>query len=223
MPLARLEGLCHQQVVRRNGRRGGAIHDPRCMFLHRAPACLLFSTLRDYRGEILSLVGDGFLSVFRCARNRRDSAEACRKALAGAVEAPGRMAEVNAARRTRGEAPLEFGLGLHVGNVMYGNVGLVDRLSFSAFGAAVNEAVRLQDLAKTCRTPIVASADFVDYAGGDWDALGETELRGFEHPVAVFRPRDGARHGDKVVRRDRSVGLSDAEAIVLLQRDGIPR
>src|SRR5918997_2026455 len=148
--------------------------------------------IEDAGGEILSLVGDGFLAVFPCARNRKDNTEACRKALAGGLEAPRRVAEVNAARQARGEAALEFGLGLHVGNVMYGNVGLVDRLSFSAFGAAVNEAVRLQELAKTCATPIVASADFVDYAGGDWEALGEAELRGFEDPVAVYRPRDGA-------------------------------
>jgi adenylate cyclase len=174
--------------------------------------------IEDAGGEILSLVGDAFLAVFPCERNRKASSEACRKALAGAVEAPRRMAEINAAR----EVALEFGLGLHVGNVMYGNVGLVDRLSFSAFGAAVNEAVRLQEVSKMVATPIVASDDFVDYAGGDWDPIGEMELQGFQHRVAVHRPRLGAGQTRAVVRRDRSIGLSDAEAIVLL-RDGVSR
>jgi adenylate cyclase len=176
--------------------------------------------IEDAGGEILSLVGDAFLAVFPSGRNRKESLAACRKALAGALEAPRRMAEINETRKARGEVALEFGLGLHVGNVMYGNVGLVDRLSFSAFGAAVNEAVRLQEVAKTHDTPIVASADFVDHAGGDWDPLGEIQLRGFEHRVPVYRPRSGAGQDHAVVRRDRRVGLSDAEAIVLLQRHG---
>jgi adenylate cyclase len=177
--------------------------------------------IEDAGGEVLSLAGDGFLAVFPTRRRRRDIIRACRKALAGALEAPERMAEVNAERERRRKEPLHFGLGLHVGNIMYGNVGLVDRLAFSAFGATVNEAVRLQEIAKAHGTPVVASAEFVDYVGGDWESLGEKELRGFEQPVDVFRPAGQTGRERRIPRRERSLaGLTDAEAIVLLHRSG---
>lgn len=177
--------------------------------------------IEDAGGEILSLAGDGFLAVFPTRRRRRDIIRACRKALAGAAEAPHRMAEVNAEREKRGKEPLHFGLGLHVGNIMYGNVGLVDRLAFSAFGATVNETVRLQEIAKRHGTPIVASAEFVGYVGGAWESLGEKELRGFEQPVDVFKPVAEIDPDRRLPRRDRSLqGITDAEAIVLLHRSG---
>jgi adenylate cyclase len=174
----------------------------------------------DAGGEIVSFVGDGFLAMFPCGRNRRESAEACRRALAGAHEAVRRIDEVNREREAAGLEPLRFGLGLHIGNVMFGNVGMPDRLTFSAFGAAVNEAVRLEGLTKSFGTPIVASADFVDYAGGAWEALGEAELRGVDRRLTVHRPGEGAPAEYPIERRDRRLGLSDAEAIVLLHRDG---
>ena len=177
--------------------------------------------IEDAGGEILSLAGDGFLAVFPTRRRRRDIIRACRKALAGALEAPHRMAEVNAERERQRMEPLHFGLGLHVGNIMYGNVGLVDRLAFSAFGATVNETVRLQEIAKGHATPIVASGEFVGYVGGDWESLGEKELRGFEQPVDVFRPIADAGQERRIPRRERSLsGITDAEAIVLLHRSG---
>lgn len=179
--------------------------------------------IEDAGGEILSLAGDGFLAVFHCGRTRSERVEACRKALAGAVEAPKRMAEVNRERETRHEVQLEFGIGLHIGNVMYGNVGLIDRLSFSAFGAAVNETVRLQEVAKHHGIAIVASGEFTDYAGGEWETLGETVLRGFENAVAVYSPKDGTGDEVRIPRRDRAGhGLTDAEAIVLLHRAAKP-
>ncbi len=175
--------------------------------------------IEDAGGEILSLAGDGFLAVFPTRRRRRDIVRACRKALAGAIEAPLRMAEVNAELQRQRKEPLHFGLGLHVGNIMYGNVGLVDRLAFSAFGATVNETVRLQEIAKRHAIPVVASAEFVGYVGGAWESLGEKELRGFEQPVDVFRPLDRTGEERRIPRRDRSLqGLTDAEAIVLLHR-----
>ena len=176
----------------------------------------------DAGGEIASFVGDGFLAIFPCGRNRQESAQACGQALAGAVEAGDRMAEANRGREARGATRLEFGIGLHLGNVMFGNVGLVDRLTFSAFGAAVNEAARLQALTKIYGTPIIASDHFIDYAGGDWEPLGEAELRGVEGAVAVFRPQGGTGRGRAVLRYDHAAGMTDAENIVLLHRDLAP-
>jgi adenylate cyclase len=142
-------------------------------------------------------------------------------ALAAAQEALARMAAANQERTGRSEEPLGFGLGLHIGNVMFGNVGLADRLAFSVFGSAVNEATRLEQLTKKFQTPIVASGAFKDYCGGEWDTLGQEKLRGSESPMPLFRPTEKGERKKPVAiaRRDRSRQLSDAEAVVLLHRD----
>src|SRR5690606_22349071 len=117
---------------------------------------------------ILSFIGDGFLAVYPCERHEEPSQVAARAALAAAAQARARVDELNHERAGRGLRPIGFGIGLHVGNVMYGNVGLNSRLTFSAFGAAVNEVQRLEGLTKRFGRRLIASQDSVDYCGGDW-------------------------------------------------------
>jgi adenylate cyclase len=175
----------------------------------------------DAGGEILSFIGDGFLSIFPCERNQKKSTEACKLALMAALHATHRMAETNRQRGANGLAPLGYGLSLHIGNVMFGNVGLAERLAFSVFGSAVNEASRLESLTKKFATPIVASEDFTTYCGGEWEPLGSEALRGISAPVAVFRPAQSALETElpQIVARGRERDLSDAEAVVLMYRD----
>lgn len=177
--------------------------------------------LADAGGEILSFLGDGFLAVFPCGRNQKESAEACELALLAAIEGERRMKEANAERTAQGEPALRYGLGLHIGNVMFGNVGLADRLAFSAFGATVNEAARLEGLTKKFKTPIVASESFKAYCGGAWEPLGHETLRGVESPMAVFCPAAERLRQPRtdIARRDRAQRLSDAETVVLLHQD----
>ncbi len=174
----------------------------------------------DAGGEILSFLGDGFLAIFPSGRNQKETSEACKLAFSAALEATHRMAETNRQRAVEDEAPLGYGLALHIGNVMFGNVGLAERLSFSVFGSTVNEAARLEALTKRFATPIVASAEFKNYCGGDWEALGSESLRGINAPVAVFRPAQTERApAAPIAARSRARDLSDAEAVVLLYRD----
>src|SRR5215831_3598414 len=139
----------------------------------------------DAGGEILSFIGDGFLAIFPCDRNQKGTGEACTLALSAVLDAMERMAETNRQRQEKGEAALGYGLSLHIGNVMFGNVGLAERLSFSVFGSAVNEAARLETLTKKLGTPIVASQEFADYCAAEWEALGHEVLRGVQAPMAV--------------------------------------
>ena len=175
----------------------------------------------DAGGEILSFLGDGFLAIFPCGRNQKESSEACKLALSSALEATHRMAETNRQRAVQDEAPLGYGMGLHIGNVMFGNVGLAERLSFSVFGSTVNEVARLETLTKKFQTPIVASEEFTSYCGGEWEALGSEPLRGVNAPMAVFRPAvmDGEQAEARVIQRSRVRDFSDAEAVILLHRD----
>jgi adenylate cyclase len=139
-------------------------------------------------GDILGFIGDGFLAVFPCRPDQKDSGVACRHALDAALEATQRMAETNHVRQQKNEAALGYGLSLHIGNVMLGNVGLPERLSFSVFGSAVNETARLEALTKRYATPIIASRAFADCCGGAWESLGSANLRGVDAPVDVLRP-----------------------------------
>jgi adenylate cyclase len=175
----------------------------------------------DAGGEILSFLGDGFLGIFPCERHRKESSEACKLALSAALEATHRMAETNHQRQAKGEAVLGYGLSLHIGNVMFGNVGLAERLSFSVFGSAVNVAAQLETLTKKFATPIVASEEFTTYCGGEWEAVGSESMRGVNTPLTVLRPTQTERAAPfpQVVAHSRVRDFSDAEAVVLLSRD----
>lgn len=172
-------------------------------------------------GEILSFLGDGFLAVFPCGRHKEPSQVACRAALAATVKASRRMDGLNARRKKDGLPSIGFGVGLHVGNVMFGNVGLKDRLAFSAFGAAVNEVQRLQELTKKYRNGVVASEAFVDYCEGGWTLLGNEKLRGTDEAINVLSPELGKVKpaDDDGAFEPTYDGLSDAESVILLHRD----
>jgi adenylate cyclase len=174
----------------------------------------------DGGAEILSFLGDGFLAVIPCARHRGPSEIACRQALAAAQNAVVRMTQLNEQRRTESLPEIGYGLGLHVGNVMFGNVGLKDRLTFSAFGQAVNEVQRLENLSKKYKTPIIASDEFALYSGGNWKMLGTETLRGTDYDMKVHAPLEGSKGTvTDYVPASKARELTDAEQLVLLHRD----
>ncbi|AYG63801.1 adenylate/guanylate cyclase domain-containing protein (plasmid) [Rhizobium jaguaris] len=172
-------------------------------------------------GEILSFLGDGFLAVYPCGRHKDPSKVACEAALSAVFHARNRVAALNKDRQTRGLNEVRYGIGLHVGNVMFGNVGLKDRLTFSAFGAAVNEVERLQSLTKKYQTEVVASQTFAGYTGGEWVTLGEERLRGVRQRFTVVHPKAiTTANGTTEVFLDAAADvLSEAEQVILLHRD----
>jgi adenylate cyclase len=133
-------------------------------------------------GEILKFIGDAMLAIFPLAGQ-----DACRRALEAAREARVTMADLNARRRERGDEALAFGIALHAGEVMYGNIGAADRLDFTVVGPAVNRAVRIEGLCRVLDRDLLISAEF---AGGctSWPlrSLGEHRLQGIARPVEIF-------------------------------------
>jgi len=79
-----------------------------------------------------------------------------------------------------------FGVGLHLGRVLYGNIGTLDRLEFSVIGAAANETARIESLCKTTGEDVVLSQAFVGELGERWPSLGRFDLPGISRPVEVF-------------------------------------
>lgn len=173
-------------------------------------------------GQILSFLGDGFLALFPCERHREPSEVACRSALDAARQAMARMDALNIKRRSGGQNEIGFGIGLNVGNVMFGNVGLSDRLTFSVFGSAVNEADRLQSLTKKYPNRLIASKDFANYCVGErWHTLGREKLAGIRNKVTVLTPEicsaeDFVEDSANYEAIDR---MSEAERLIMLHRD----
>jgi adenylate cyclase len=150
-------------------------------------------------GDILAFIGDAILAIFPADGDEQSVSEACHRAADAASASRAMMAAVNVDRVSRSKEPLEFGVGLHLGEVMYGNVGVPARLTFSAFGAAVNEVARLDGLTKELGEPILASDRFVKALGERWRSMGRRELRGVGRKMKIFapavsqlRPRDPA-------------------------------
>ncbi|OLP62376.1 adenylate cyclase [Xaviernesmea oryzae] len=176
-------------------------------------------------GEILSFLGDGFLAVYPCGRHREPSQKAARMAMSATRQARLRMQALNDIRAKKRLAPVGYGIGLHVGNVLFGNVGLRDRLTFSAFGSAVNEVQRLQMLTKKYDEPVIASQAFANYCGGDWIELAEEKLRGVRQKLVVCRPGESQLKVDKAEEMmNRALDTrSEAEEVMLLYRKSLNR
>jgi adenylate cyclase len=174
----------------------------------------------DAGGEILSFMGDGFLAIFPSGNSPAGRKEACRTAHLAAVNAAQLMNEANRARVKDGLTEIGYGMGLHIGSVMFGNVGLEDRLTFSVFGSAVNEASRLESLTKAYKAPIIASEEFRGRCEGVWDKIGSETLRGVKHKMTIFTPCRSTEACDiiQIPRKVRQTRRSDAESVVLLHR-----
>jgi adenylate cyclase len=134
-------------------------------------------------GEILKFMGDGLLAIFPLSEP-----SACANLLHAVTEARLAMAALNEKNNGSGRAPLNFGIGLHVGDVMYGNIGSRTRLDFTVIGPAVNMASRLETLTKQLGKPVLLSRAFADFVERDFDLehVGEHSVRGFSDPIELF-------------------------------------
>lgn len=140
-------------------------------------------------GEVLNYIGDGVLAIFPISVAQGADVAAA-GALDAAVEARRRLEDVNANLQAIGADPLNFGLGLHVGDVVFGNIGAGARLAFTTIGAAVNEVARIEELTKTLESPILVSGEFkaalrADLATG-LISFGFRNLRGIGAPLDIY-------------------------------------
>jgi adenylate cyclase len=118
----------------------------------------VITSIHEAGGDVLKLIGDGTLALFRAD----DLAEACRCALKAQEIARHRVKELNERRRAE-ERPITYVyVGLHVGEVFYGNVGSVDRLDFTVVGPAVNETSRIASMCRSVDRPLLISSTFAD-------------------------------------------------------------
>ena len=136
-----------------------------------------------FAGEVLKFIGDGMLAIFPVTGA---PAEACEAALRAVIAARAGMARLNTERRTQGLPPLSFGAALHLGEMLWGNIGAADRLDFTAIGAAVNLVSRLEGLCRPLGRSVLISGALAAEISAPLVALGEHSLRGIEAPCPVF-------------------------------------
>ncbi len=134
-------------------------------------------------GEILKFIGDGLLAIFPLSQP-----DACASLLHAVTEARQAMAALNERNSGTGRAPLNYGIGVHVGDVMYGNIGSSSRLDFTVIGPAVNMASRLEALTKTIGKKVLLSRAFAELVAKDFalEHVGRHEVRGFSNPIELF-------------------------------------
>lgn len=156
----------------------------------------LLQTLNDYfelvaaavtarGGEILRFIGDAMLIVFPSA-GEGNVADACSAALDSAQDAFAALAALNHRRRRAGKPGIRFGVGLHVGEVIYGNVGAPNRLDFTVMGSAVNRTARLESLTKTVDVPLLMSREFAQHIAVPVRSLGRHAMKGVAEPQEIF-------------------------------------
>lgn len=141
-------------------------------------------------GEILKFIGDGLLAVFPLNRP-----SACVDALAAVASVRRGMAALNKRRIGANLEPLGYGIGVNVGEVMYGNIGTPTRLDFTVIGPAVNTAARLEGLTKSLgRTSLFSGAFAAAIEDRSLRSLGRHPLRGLGEPLEVFGFADEDTH-----------------------------
>lgn len=137
-----------------------------------------------FGGEVLKFIGDGVLVIFPVGGN--PPSVACDGALSAVAAARAGMAHLDETRARQGLPPLPFGMALHLGDILWGNIGTADRLDFTAIGRAVNLVSRLEGLCKPLQRNVLISGAFAAEATNPLLSLGAHALRGIEEPCEIF-------------------------------------
>ena len=137
-------------------------------------------------GEVLKFIGDAMLAIFPVVDN---PATACLHALSAARRARESLAEENRLRAAGSLPLINYGIALHIGDVMYGNIGSETRLDFTVIGPAVNLSARIESLCRDLERSLLISAEFARISGVAADPVGEFVLKGVGAKQHVFAPQ----------------------------------
>ena len=149
----------------------------------------LGEAVEEAGGEVLKFIGDAMLAIFPLSRRAHVANVECEVALAAAEQAIANVAELNKTRVEAGKPALSYGIALHVGDVMFGNIGAEKRLDFTVIGPAVNTVARLEKLSSDLDRSLVFSSAFARHTKREIEDLGNHDLRGIEEPVKVYTLR----------------------------------
>jgi adenylate cyclase len=141
--------------------------------------------IRAHGGEVLKYMGDGLLAVFPIDEYVGDAPQVCSRVLEAARESRASVLDLHYPIGDTIER-FRFGLALHVGPILYGNIGGGNRLDFTCIGPAINLAARLEKIASRLHRTVVASEGFAGICSGAWSDLGEFPIAGFSKAQRVY-------------------------------------
>jgi adenylate cyclase len=150
-------------------------------YLNRYFYCVAGAVLKK-GGEVLRFIGDAALAIFPIGD--AGAAQACRYAIAAARLAGERIAADNERHPER--VPIRYGIGLHLGQVTYGNIGVPQRLEFTVIGPTANAAARVESMCKTLGRSVVISSAFAEAYGGKLEPLGRFRLKDVEGEQELY-------------------------------------
>ena len=143
------------------------------------------ASIRAHGGEVLKYMGDGLLAVFPIDEYVGDAPQVCSRVLEAAHESRASVADMQYPVGETVER-FRFGVALHVGRILYGNIGGGNRLDFTCIGPAVNLTARLEKIASRLHRTVVASEGFAGICRGGWSDLGEFPVAGFAKAARVY-------------------------------------
>jgi len=138
-------------------------------------------------GEVLKFIGDALLAIFPLSEAEQETTAG--RALAAASEAVATMRKLNEERDRAGRPLIRFGLALHVGEVLYGNIGGAERLDFTVIGQAVNLAFRIEGLTKELGRDVLLSREMATLCEEAVEPLGMFPLKGGSADQAIYALR----------------------------------
>jgi adenylate cyclase len=151
------------------------------------------AAIEAHGGEILKFMGDGMLAIFPIAEGTEE--DACRQALTAAGEALEAFGRLGEEQRAAGKSAPDCGIALHLGDVMYGNIGTARRLDFTVIGPAVNLVSRIEAFSRNLDPPVVCSTAFARSCGKPLRSLGAHKLKGIGENQEIFTLDAAFDHG----------------------------
>jgi len=147
---------------------------------------VVISAIHESGGNVLKLMGDGVLAIFKS----EEPSEACSAALRAESLLREKLGKLNSERRAEGRAATDVYIGLHIGDVFYGNIGSQDRLDFTVIGPAVNEVSRIASICRSVDLNVLMSSDFAsaipEAQRGTLACIGRYALRGVQRAQQLY-------------------------------------
>ena len=145
----------------------------------------IVGAIETHEGEVLKFIGDSVLAIFPL--DHYGGASGAAEAAVGAARDAVRQLEArNIERQEKNLRSLGYGIALHMGEVVYGNIGAPNRLDFTVIGPAVNHTARIEQLCRTMDRPVLVSAAVAEAATEPVTSLGFHALRGVREPHEIF-------------------------------------
>lgn len=145
---------------------------------------LAIPIIESYGGEVLKLLGDGILAVFPYSSNNQ--ALVGKKVLLAVRKIADDLMNLNRKREKDGKIPFFHGVGLHSGEILYGNIGSKDRLDFTVIGEAVNLTSRIAGMCGELKKAVLVSENLANQVPVKWEYVGEHKLKGISTTKRIF-------------------------------------